>query len=140
MAQYASVLHKISRPGRDPFSFAAAIAAQKSEAAPLLYFPFEAKLLRTPFRAKVMQQIYQIARQELGNHIASVAVQASADPDEPCRTRLLLSIWADVDKHRWYEADKSISKAVFEQEATWTEDERLDYLKMIDFEVLPLKI
>ena len=87
-----------------------------------------------------MQLIHEIAREELGNRITSVVVQASVDPNDPRQIGLLLSIWAEVDKHQWQVADKAISEAVFEQEATWTEGERADYLKMIDFEVLPLKI
>lgn len=125
---------KSCRPKRKPF-----LKNGKKRHAPLhLYFPMDAKALRTPFRAKVLQAIYEIARRELGNRIEAAVVQASADPDDPGRTRLLLSIWANVNKHEWSQIDKAISKAVFEQEATWTEDERADYLKMIDFEILPL--
>ena len=140
MAQNTSVPARITRPKRDPFSVPASGAGEKRQAALLLYFPFEAKLLRTPFRARVLQQIYGIARQEIGNRIASVVVQAITDPDDPGQVRLLLSIWADLDKGEWHKADRAISKAVFEQEAMWTENERADYLKMIDFEILPLKI
>ena len=140
MAQNTSVLARITRPKRDPFSVLASGAGDKRQALLLLYFPFEAKLLRTPFRARVLQQIYGIARQEIGNRIASAAVQASSDPDDPDQIRLLLSIWADLDTREWQEADRSISEALFEQEATWTEDEKADFVKMIDFEILPLKI
>jgi hypothetical protein len=97
-------------------------------------------MLRTPFRVRVLHLIYEIAHQELGNRIVSADVQASADPDDAGQIGLLLSVWADVDKHQWHTADKAISKAMFEQEANWTEKERADYLKMIDFEVVPLKI
>ena len=106
----------------------------------LLFFPLEAMMLRTPFRTRVLHLIYEIAQQELGNDIVSVTVQASADPNEPGQIGLLLTIWADVDKHQWHAADKAINKAMFEQEANWTEEERADYLRMIDFEVVPLKI
>ena len=140
MAQNTFMLAKNRRPKRDPFLFPASGAGNKRQAALLLYFPLDAKLLRTPFRAKVLQQIYEIAREELGNRIASVTVQASSDPDDPDQTKLLLSIWADLDKREWHEADRAISKAIFEQETTWTENEKADYLKMIDFEILPLKI
>ena len=140
MAQTAYVLDRLSPPKRDPFSFSATDAVEKRQAALLLYFPMDAKVLRTPFRARALQLIYEIALQELGNRIASAVVQASADPDDPDQIRLLLSIWADLDKREWNEADRAIGKAVFEQEAIWTEDERADYLKMIDFEILPLKI
>ena len=140
MAQNTSVLDRPYRPKRNPFPVPTLDAGKKPQKPLLLYFPLDAKILRTPFRARVLQLIYEVARQELGNRLASAVVQASADPDSPSHIRLLLSIWADIDKHEWHEADKAISKAVFEQEATWTEDQRADYLKMVDFEVLPLKI
>ena len=140
MAQNTSLLAKTCRPKRSPYPALTNGAGKKRSAPPLLYFPMDAKVLRTPFRAMALQLIYEIALQELGNRIASAVVQASTDPDDPDQIRLLLSIWADLDKREWHEADKAISKAVFEQEATWTEDEKADYLKMIDFEILPLKI
>ena len=140
MAQNTSVLTKTCRPKRNPFPVPTNGAGKKRSVPLLLYFPVDAKVLRTPFRAKVLHLIYEIARQELGNRIASAFVQASTDPDNPDRIRLLISIWADLDKREWQEADRAISNAVFEQEDTWTEDERADYLKMIDFEILPLTI
>ena len=140
MAQNTSVLAKPCRSKRNPFSTPTNGTGKKRHAPLLLYFPLDAKVLRTPFRARVLQLIHEIARQELGIRLTSAVVQASPDPDNPSHIRLLLSIWADIDKHEWHEADKAISKAVFEQEATWTEDERADFLKMVDFEVLPLKI
>ena len=140
MAQTTSVLTKPCRSKRKPLSILANGASKKRHAPLLLYFPLDSKVLRTPFRARVLQLIYEIARQELGNRIASVTVQASSDPDDLEQIKLLLTIWADLDKGEWQKADRAISKAVFEQEATWTEDERADYLNMIDFEILPLKI
>lgn len=140
MAQNTSALHRPYRPERSPFPIPTLGAGRKRHAPPLLFFPLDAKILRTPFRVRVLQLIHEIAREELGNRITSVVVQASADPNDPRQIGLLLSIWAEVDKHQWQVADKAISEAVFEQEATWTEGERADYLKMIDFEVLPLKI
>ena len=81
---------------------------------------------------------YEIARHELGSRIVSAGVQAAADPDDPGRIRLLLSIWANVDRQEWNTVDKAVGQAVFEREAAWTEDERADYLRSIDFEILPL--
>lgn len=140
MAQNTLLFSRIGRPRGNPRPVSVKHSGKKRVPSPLLYFPLEAKLLRTPFRVRVLQQLYGIARQELGNRIASVAVQASSDPDDPDQIKLLLSVWADLDKHEWHEADKAISKAVFEQEAMWTGDEKADYFKMIDFEILPLHI
>ncbi len=139
MAQNTPVLARPCRPKRKSFPVPTNGAGKKRRSPLLLYFPVDAKALRTPFRAKVLQSICEIAHQELGDRMVSVVVQASVDPDDSGQIRLLLSIWADVDKHEWNEIDKAVSKAMFEQEAKWTEDERIDYLRMIDFEILPLK-
>ena len=140
MAQNATLLDRPYRP-RGSLNSASALGTGRERSAPVhLFLPLDAIFLRTPFRAKVLELIHDIARRELGDRIASVVVQASADPDDPGQMRLLLSIWADVDRHQWHVADKAISKAMFEQESHWTEGERADYLKMIDFEVVPLKI
>ena len=140
MAQNTLVLDRRYLPKEGPFPASNLKAGSEPRAPALLFFPLDAMMLRTPFRVMVLHLIYGIAHQELGNRIVSVGVQANADPDDPGQIGLLLSIWADVDKHLWHTADKAIGKAVFEQEAAWTEEQRTDYLKMIDFEVVPLKI
>ena len=66
MAQNTSVLAKPCRSKRNPFAVPANGVGKKRHAPLLLYFPMDAKVLRTPFRAKVLQLIYEIARQELG--------------------------------------------------------------------------
>ena len=140
MAQSATLLNGAWRPKATLGVAPAAVAGGQRRPLVHLFFPLDAMFLRTPFRAQVLRLIHEVAVRELGNRIASVDVQAGADPDEPGRFRLLLSIWADVDRHQWRAADKAISEAVFEQEANWTEEQRADYLRMIDFEVMPLKI
>jgi hypothetical protein len=105
-----------------------------------LYFPPDAEVLRTPFRAKVLQSIYEIARQELGDSLESAIVLANKDYEDPSCIMLVLAIWADVDKHGWSRADKAIHNAVFDQEASWTEDELDDYLNTIHYEILPLRV
>ena len=139
MARSISALARSCRPKRTSLAVPANGVGKKRRAPLLLYFPVDAKALRTPFRARVLQFIYDVARQELGNRIVSARAQASTDPDDAGRIRLLLSIWANIGRHEWNAVDKAISKAVFEQEAAWTEDERADYLRTIDFEILPLQ-
>ena len=140
MAQNATLLKRPCLPKGSPNSASAVTAGSGRRGLVHLFFPLDAMFLRTPFRVRVLHLIYEIARQELGNRIVSAAVQASADPDDPGQIGLLLSVWADVDQHQWHTADKAITKAMFEQEANWAEEERADYLRMIDFEVVPLKI
>ena len=122
MARRVSVRASSCRPKRKSCPVAGNGLGKKQRAPLLLYFPVDPKALRTPFRARVLQFIHDSARQE------------------PGRIRLLLSIWANIDRHEWKAVDKALSKAVFEQEAAWTEDERADCLRTIDFEILPLKI
>ena len=140
MAQNTSLLAKTCRPKRSPYPALTNGAWQEAKRAAPSVLPDGCEGSPHTLSCQALQLIYEIALQELGNRIASAVVQASTDPDDPDQIRLLLSIWADLDKREWHEADKAISKAVFEQEATWTEDEKADYLKMIDFEILPLKI
>ena len=139
MARSSSILDRSCRPKRRSFVVPAKALGTRRRAPLLLYFPVDAKALRTPFRARVLQSIYEIARQELGSRLVSASVQASADPNDPGHIRLLLSIWADVDSQAWNAADKAVGEAVFEKQAAWAEDERADYLRTIDFEILPLK-
>lgn len=140
MAQSATLLNGPWRSKANRGPVPAVVAAGQRRPLVHLFFPLDAMFLRTPFRAQVLRLIHEIAVRELDNRIASVEVQASADPDASGRFRLLLTIWADVDKHQWRAADKAISEAMFEQESNWTEEEMADYLKMIDFEVMPLNI
>ena len=106
-----------------------------------MYFPLEAKVLRTPFRAKVLQTIYDIAHRQLGDKLKSVEVFVDTDPYvEPERVALAINLVADLDGEEWLKADQAISQEIFEQEAFWTEDERADFRHTIDFAVMPLKV
>ena len=105
-----------------------------------LFFPIETKPLKTSFRVEALNFIHEVARQELGNKIDSVDLQVNTDPYDLEHIGLLLSIWAKIGKCEWIEADRAISNAVFQQKKYWTEAEQNDYMNMIDFEILPLKI
>ncbi len=106
-----------------------------------LYFPLEAKVLRTPFRAKILQTIYDLAYQELGDKIESVDVFVDSDYyEEPERLALSLTIWADVDWEGWRRADDVISKAFFTQASSWTAEELADFRQMIDFAIFPVRV
>lgn len=92
MARNLSVLAKLCRPKRMSSPVSANGAHKKRQASLHLYFPLDAKALRTPFRARVLQSIYDIVRQELGGRMVSAGVQVSVAPDDPGHVRLLLSI------------------------------------------------
>ena len=105
-----------------------------------LFFPIETKPLKTAFRVEALNFIHEVARQKLGNKIDSVNVQVNIDPYDSNHFGLLLSIWAEIDKYEWIEADREISNAIFERKKHWTETEQNDYRKTIDFEILPMRI
>lgn len=106
-----------------------------------MYFPLEARALRTPFRAQALQTIYDIALRQLGDKLKSVDVFVDMDPYvEPKRVALTINLMAELDSEDWLKADQAISQGVFEQEASWTEEERDDFRHTIDFAVMPLKV
>ena len=137
MAQYAPTPTKPTRRKRAPIAIPPADAKKRPPQLPL-YFPPDVEALLTPFRVKALQRIYEIAHQELGDCIVSTVVEVEYSYDEPGRTSLVLAVWANLDKGEWAPADRAIGDAVFEEEASWTENEIYDYLDMIHFEILPL--
>ena len=137
MAQYAPALTGSPRQKRKPVAISPVDVKKRPPQLPL-YFPPDVEALLTPFRVRALQQIYEIAHRELGNRIASTVVVVEDGYDEPGYTSLVLAIWVDVDKDEWRRADRAIGDAVFDEEASWTEHEREDYLDMIQFEILPL--
>ena len=137
MAQYASTLTGSPRQKRKPITLPPVDAKKRPPQLPL-YFSPDVEALLTPFRVKALQRIYEIADQHLGDRIKSTVVQSEDSYDEPSHTSLVLAIWADMDKDEWRRADRAIGDAVFDEEASWTEYEREDYLDMIQFEILPL--
>ncbi len=140
MAQNASMLAKSSGPHHKSFYIADQGRKKKRHDLIPLFFSLDARALRTPFRADALQTIYEIAHRELGDNIESAVVLTNVDYEEPNRIMLVLAVWADIDKDEWSRADKAIHNAVFEQEASWTEDELDDYLNTIHYEILPLRV
>ena len=139
MAQSMKTMDKPHRRKREPFAFAVTEVKKRQPRLPL-YFPPDAEALLTPFRARALQRIYEIAHQHLGDRIKSTVVLVDSAYDEPERITLVLAIWADVDEDEWVRADRAIGEAVFEEESSWTADEREDYLDIVHFEILPLDI
>ncbi len=139
MAHNSATLVKSSGAKRDTFPVLPKRERPKRNGQLPLHFPLEAKALRTPFRARVLQAIYDIAHRELGDKIESADVFVNTDYyEEPERVALSLTIWANVDQDEWLKADQSISKAVFALEPSWTKEERSDFIDKIDFAVLQI--
>ena len=137
MAQYGTNPTGPPRQKRKPIAIPP-VDAKKRQPQLTLYFSPDVEALLTPFRVTALQRIYEIAHGHLGDRIKSTVVQAEDSYDEPGHTSLVLAIWADMDKDEWRRADRAIGDAVFDEEASWTEYEREDYLDMIQFEILPL--
>lgn len=115
--------------------------SRKKKATPVpLYFPLATRAFLTSFRVNVLNTIYEIASNELGNRIKSAVVLAEADYEEPDHVALVLAIWADVGQEEWRHAFRAISEAVFDEETRWTESERDDFVNAIQFEILPLNL
>ena len=139
MAQYALALAGAPRQKRKPFAIPT-VDAKKRQPQLTLYFSPDVEALLTPFRVRALQRIYEIAHWHLGDRIKSTVVQIEDSYDEPDHTSLVLAIWAEMDKDEWRRYDLAISDAVFDEESSWTEGERDDYVDMIRFEILPLNI
>ena len=104
-----------------------------------LYFPLDARALRTPFRDKVLQLIYEIGRRELGDHLKMVDVFVDHDPYvEPDRVALFINFLADLSNEESIRVEYVIDAAVFEPGAPWTEDEMADILETIDYGINPV--
>ncbi len=137
MAQSTKTTFTPPKQKREPFTVSIEDVRKRQPQLPL-YFPPDVEALLTSFRVRALQSIYEIAHRQLGDRIKSTVVQADTSYDEPGHTSLVLAIWVDMDKGEWSRADRAISDAVFEEETSWTEYEREDYLDMIHFEILPL--
>ena len=122
---------------REPITLPLVDAKKRQPQLPL-YFSPDVETLLTPFRVRALQRIYEIAHRHLGDRIKSTIVQSERSYDDPGHTTLVLAVWVDMDKSEWGPADRAIGDAVFDEEASWTEREREDYLDMIQFEILPL--
>ncbi len=139
MAQNNAALAKPSGRKLEPLATLVKNVKKRPPQLPL-YFPPDAEVLRTPFRALALQSIYEIAHRKLGDRIKSTVVLANADYEEPDHIMLVLAIWADMDKDEWSRANRAINDAVFEETSSWTDDEFTDYSKMIHYEILPLRV
>ena len=102
-----------------------------------LFFPFDAKVLRTTFRASVLQTIYEVARDELGSSLVSAVVSTWKDPEEPVPPILILSIIAESERAELKRARFAILNTIASESVSWTEKQKSDYSKTIYFELEP---
>ncbi len=105
-----------------------------------LYFTPDAVALRTHFRAQVLQTIYELAHEELGDTLKSAVVSPWASPDEPVPPILLLTLWADADEVERRRVDNAIVEAVVEKSASWSDAQKQDYSKTIYFGLEPIDV
>ena len=137
MARLATVRYGLYKGGRAPKA-SPSLSLVRSRRLPIwLFFPIEAKVLRTPFRANVLQTIYKVARDQLGSSLVSVAVSTWKDPEEPVPPILILSIIAKSDRAELRRARYAILNTIASESVSWTGKQKSDYSKTIYFELEP---
>ena len=111
----------------------------KDKTVQLEYTP-EAKELLTPFRQYVLESFFEIGRRELGGALESATVGVGYDHWEATPPTLDLTLVADIDRFEWTRARKAIVKAELELEASWTDAQKVDSAKTINYMIYPLRI
>ena len=105
-----------------------------------LTFTEEAAALRTHFRDYVLQTIFELAKAEVGDALKTADVIVERDYEEPALPRLVLCLWADIDVSEWRRANRKVSKAILNESSYWFEVEREEYIKMIGFSLMMLRV
>lgn len=103
-----------------------------------LFFPWEAKALRTSFRSYALHLLYWAAQAELGRYLRSATVSMWSEPGETESETLLLSILADADEPELERVRDVVLVAISEEAKGWSDDERHDYSRRVYFELEPL--
>ena len=132
MAQLSAVRREPLTRGPSPPSEHAHLRRRPSVR---LFFPLEAKLLRTPFRARALETVYETARADLGANLKSALVTTWNHPGEPDSTILLLVIAAEADRARLAQVRMAILTTISEQAQSWSEGQRKDYSERVYFEL-----
>ena len=137
MAQLATARFGISKGGR-ALKGSPSLSLVRRRRLPIrLFFPVEAKVLRTAFRAFVLQTIYEVASDDLGSSLVSAAVSTWKDPEEPVPPILILSIVANSDRAELKRARYGILNTIASESVSWSEKQKTDYSKTIYFELEP---
>ena len=108
--------------------------------APRLYYPKDAIPLRTPFRASVIQTIYEFTQKELGDNLKSVDISTWQSYDEDDFPILLLTFWTDVDRNERLQVEATVIAAIIEESKSWSVTEMKDYSETIYFGVEPIDV
>ncbi len=105
-----------------------------------LKFTREAEKLLTPFRRHVLEDLYEIGCRELGPALKSATVNVDDSHWEHSPPALDLTFVADIDRYEWTRARKAIVRAEIALEGSWTDAERADSARMINYMIFPLRI
>ncbi len=100
----------------------------------------EAMELLTPFRKHVLEELYEIGCRELGPALESATVDVDDSHWEPAPPTLDLTFVADIDRYEWSRVGKAMVEAEIALEASWTDAERADSSRMINYMIFPLRI
>ena len=102
-----------------------------------LYFPVEARAMRTPFRDAALNFIYQTALDLSDDRLKSAIVEVWSSPGE--EDSLTLNLTLEVDTNR--DAIKALRYETLARVTEWlrsrTEEEKADYGRRVYFGVVP---
>lgn len=141
MARSAQMLYRVPRIREDSNLSSPKMLNKYGRSPFRLFFPVEAKVLRTPFRARVLQIIYEIVQNELRDSLKSVMVSIWIDPEDELEEAILdLTMVADRDWPALRLIQKKILERIAEEASAWTDEQKEDYRKKIYFELMPLNV
>lgn len=106
--------------------------------APILHFPLESIGVRTPFRAWVLNRIYQLAEELTHRRLESARVSVWTDSDEEGPVTFVLTLLVDA---AWETCDllaQQILQRISEEAADWSMEDKEDYREHIYFTLGPL--
>ena len=117
------------------------LRARKSSPTCLTYTS-EAAKMRTHFRDYVLQTIFRVAQEELGDTLkaADVLVEHAHYELDPAPSTLVISIVADISAEQFGIVHKAVSKAIAKEAKFWSKSEQEDYSERIHYSVIPLRI
>ena len=108
--------------------------------APRLYYPKDAIPLRTPFRASVIQTIYEFAQKELRDALKSVDISTWQSYHEDDSPILLLTFWTDADQSERLRVEATVIDAIIEKSKSWSDMQKKDYSETIYFGLEPIDV
>ena len=105
-----------------------------------LYFPPDAKGMRTRFREMVLNYIYRTALGLCGGRLRSAAVSIASEPDEEDSATLDLTLTVEADWEVIRKLRYDILVRVTEWSLEWSDEDKEDYSRRIYFSFLTTQL